>query len=323
MLRWFQVAWILLFVSCSNYQTQNPNEQRSKNKREETIKLVFVGDLLLDRGVREKIEHVGVESIFSKGIDSVFKSNDIVVANLECPVTKIQEPINKKFIFRAEPEWLSALKKHGVSHLNLANNHSMDQGRGGLIDTERNIHDYGLISLGFGENENKACQPFLLANFPRKIFLLSSVQVPSENWTYLPNQPCVCENSYDSITKQITDLKSKDPDCVVMVQFHWGNEHVVKPTTQQKKIAHAIVDAGADCIIGHHPHVIQTIETYKGKSIFYSIGNFIFDQKKAINTKGLLLQMEITESEIKEYSIPFKIENCTPYLDIKDVCGIF
>ena len=101
----------------------------------DTLNIIFTGDILLDRGVRRVINRHGVDHLFSEGIDSVFRSAQIVVGNLECPATKIEAPVFKRYIFRAEPEWLENLQKHGITHLNLANNHSIDQGREGLMDT--------------------------------------------------------------------------------------------------------------------------------------------------------------------------------------------
>lgn len=293
---------ILISCQCSNKETQ-------------TKKILFTGDLLLDRGVRERINQFDVDHLFRPEIDSVFKINDIVIANLECPATKLKQPINKRFIFRAEPEWLCKLKNHGITHLNLANNHSMDQGRNGLVDTETNIIKSGLIPLGFGINLKKACKAQILATTPRNIYLLSSLHVPSENWTYLENKPCVCEESFNSIAIRIEQLKKEDTNAVVIIQLHWGAEHKQVPLTAQKQQAYQLMDAGADCIIGHHTHTVQTIEYYKGKPIYYSIGNFIFDQSKPINSKGLMVQLTVTHSALDFKTVPFTIKKCVPHLN--------
>ncbi|GAA4107331.1 CapA family protein [Aquimarina addita] len=277
-----------------------------------TTKIVFAGDLLLDRGVRVRIAHLGVDSLFDPSIDSICKQSDIVIANLECPATKINEPIHKKFIFRAEPEWLAVLKEHGITHLTMANNHSMDQGRRGLVDTYKNIQKNGLIPLGFGHNLEKACEPQLITTIPRNIYILSSLQVPSENWPFLDDKPCVCEDTFESIAGKITDLKKKEPSAVVIVQLHWGAEHTLVPVTIQKQQAYSLIDAGADGIIGHHPHTIQSVEKYKNKPIYYSIGNFIFDQRNPINKRGLLVQLEVKSTDIVFDHIEFDIEACTP-----------
>ena len=99
----------------------------------DTLTVTFTGDMLLDRGVRQIIErhHGDAGCLFSPSVDSVFAGSHIVIANLECPATAIKSPALKNFVFRGEPEWLQALQEHGITHLNLANNHSIDQGRKG------------------------------------------------------------------------------------------------------------------------------------------------------------------------------------------------
>ena len=122
----------------------------NSSAKAEELNILFTGDILLDRGVRQVIDHYGVSHLFSEGIDSVFRSAQLVVGNLECPATKIKSPVFKRFIFRGEPEWLDTLQHHGYTHLNLANNHSIDQGREGLLDTKRNILTAGMVPIGAG-----------------------------------------------------------------------------------------------------------------------------------------------------------------------------
>jgi poly-gamma-glutamate synthesis protein (capsule biosynthesis protein) len=278
------------------------------------LKVAFVGDLLLDRGIRTKIENQGIETLIDSSIIKRFRNSKIVIANLECPVTSIKSPIQKKYIFRGEPEWLHYLKASGITHLNMANNHSMDQGRKGLISTRENILSENMIPTGTGINEEDACSPLLISKSPRNIYLLSSVQVASENWTYLPKLPGVCEESVKTVSERITSLRQNDEHCIIIAQLHWGIEHQLKPTLSQKQIAHSLIDAGSDIIIGHHPHVIQTNEVYKSKHIFYSIGNFVFDQKDSINCQGKLVELKINNDEIIPNQIEFKIQNFSPTL---------
>ncbi|MEN9443748.1 MAG: hypothetical protein RIS47_638 [Bacteroidota bacterium] len=274
--------------------------------------LTFVGDLLLDRGVRERIEHLGIDSLWGSEIDSVFRSSKFVCANLECPATKIQAPINKRFIFRAEPEYLVFLKTHGITHLNLANNHSMDQGRDGLTDTYINIQTTCMIPVGYGNNAQEACHEQLLTIEPRHIYLISSVLVGSENWPYLEDRPCVCEAGLAQISEQVRLLRKEQPNAFIILQLHWGLEHTLKPNPQQIQQAHEAIDAGADCIIGHHTHTVQTTEIYHGKPIFYSIGNFVFDQTKPINTHGLMVKLHISKQSLTFDTIPIQIEQSRP-----------
>ena len=109
----------------------------------DTLTVTFTGDVLLDRGVRVKISTDGVESLFSPSVDSLFAHSDVVVGNLECPVTDIRTPMQKMYIFRGDPECLPVLRQHGFTHLNMANNHTVDQGRRGLIDTRWRVAEAG------------------------------------------------------------------------------------------------------------------------------------------------------------------------------------
>ena len=135
----------------------------------DTLRVAFVGDVMLDRGVRQSIERHGVDALFAPEIDSLFRRCGRVVANLECPATRIRRPVHKRFIFRAEPEWLAGLRRHGVTHLNLANNHTMDQGREGLRDTRRQVLRHGMAPFGMDSTADAACRPLLLAESPRRV----------------------------------------------------------------------------------------------------------------------------------------------------------
>ena len=278
----------------------------------DTLTITFTGDLLLDRGVREFIDHRGADRLFSPFVDSVFQSSNLVVANLECPATKIVRPNFKQFIFRAEPEWLDVLKAHGITHLNLANNHSIDQGRSGLMDTKKNIEATGMIPVGAGQNMQEAVEPVLLAEHPRRVYLISSLRMALENYAYLPDKPCVSQESNDSILQRIRRLRAADPQCVILLSLHWGAEHTLIPAPVQRQQAHEYIDAGADALICHHTHTLQSIEEYHGKPIYYSIGNFIFDQKKPINSKACMVKVTITPNSTGYETIPIQIRNCVP-----------
>ncbi|MDR0891080.1 MAG: CapA family protein, partial [Mediterranea sp.] len=135
--RW---AWavVLLLAAC------RPPE-------ETTLSILFTGDVLLDRGVRQQIESRGVDSLFSS-VSPLFHAMDATVVNLECPLTAHHTPIQKRYIFRAEPVWAKALARAGITHAALANNHSMDQGRSGLADTYQCLSNAGITPIGYGRN---------------------------------------------------------------------------------------------------------------------------------------------------------------------------
>ena len=285
----------------------------------DTLSIVFTGDILLDRGVRRVINHYGVDHLFSDGIDSVFRSAQVVVGNLECPATKIEAPVFKQFIFRAEPEWLDTLKQHGITHLNLANNHAIDQGREGLMDTYRNIVAAGMVPLGAGENMQQASEPVLLASEPRKVWLVPSLRLALENYAYLPDKPCVSQEPMDSLLSRVLRLRRADSTAVIIVSLHWGGEHTLEPVPRHRHDAHMLIHAGADVLICHHTHTLQTIEDYHGHKIYYSIGNFIFDPTKPLNSKACIVRLTITKEKdgLQVETIPVNIRRCVPYINMQ------
>jgi poly-gamma-glutamate synthesis protein (capsule biosynthesis protein) len=236
------------------------------------------------------------------------------VGNLECPATKIQAPVFKQFIFRAEPEWLLTLKEHGITHLNLANNHAIDQGREGLLDTRQNIHAAGMIAIGAGETMQEASTPVLLASEPRKVWLVPSLRLTLENFAYLPDKPCVSQEPMDSLLNRVHRLRQADSTAVIIVSLHWGGEHTLTPVPLQRHDAHMLIMAGADVLVCHHTHTLQTIEDFHGHKIYYSIGNFIFDQQKPHNTKACIVRLHVRKDSMETETIPVEIRRCTPYL---------
>ena len=279
-----------------------------------SLTVVLTGDILLDRGVRQVIERRGADHLFSPGVDSVLCSAQVVVGNLECPATKIEAPVFKRFIFRGEPEWLQTLHRHGFTHLNLANNHSIDQGREGLMDTHRNIQRAGMVPIGAGATMNEAVQPVLLAESPRRVYLVPSLRLALENYAYLPDQPCVSQEPMDSLLERVRMLKRADSTAIVIVSLHWGGEHTLQPVPRQRVEAHQLIMAGADVIVCHHTHTLQTIEEFRGKKIYYSIGNFIFDQAKPLNSRACMVRLNIKRDGFTVETVPIEILHCVPWV---------
>ncbi len=288
--------------------------------------ITLTGDILLDRGVRRYIMQKGIDSLFTPQIDSIFAHSDIVVGNLECPATNIHTPAVKQYVFRGNPEWLHDLRRHGITHLNLANNHSVDQRRGGLRDTYKNCLGAHIVPVGAGTNMDEASEAILIAAHkfsevprtshlvPRNIYLLASQRLKLENFTYLPDSFSVSQEPLDTLCRRIERLRAKDSTAYITVCLHWGAEHQLKPMALQRQEAHRIIDAGADIIVGHHTHTLQTIEEYKGKPIYYSIGNFIFDQEKPLNTRACMVQIKIAPDAVAVETIPIDIRHCVPHI---------
>lgn len=278
------------------------------------VSIIFTGDILLDRGVRRQIETSGVESLFAPDVDSLFRQTDVVVGNLECPVTHVKAPVQKLYCFRGEPQWLDTLKAHGFTHLNMANNHTVDQGRRGLRDTWQNVSRAGMVAVGAGENMAEASRPVLLASAPREVWLVASLRMSLENFPFLKDRPCVSQLPFDSLVTQVQRLRAEKPRAVIVVSLHWGAEHTLKPMPQQRQQARRLVDAGADLLVCHHTHTLQSIEEYKGKQIYYSIGNFIFDPSQPVNRQACVVRLNVTADDLSVETVPVTIDNCTPRL---------
>ena len=281
---------------------------------QDTLTVVLTGDILLDRGVRRVIERHGADHLFSRGVDSVFRAAQVVIGNLECPATRIEAPVFKQFIFRAEPEWLDVLQRHGITHLNLANNHAIDQGREGLIDTRCNIIKAGMVPIGADSCMSAAAQPVLLAAEPRKVWLVPSLRLALENFAYLPDKPCVSQEPMDSLLSHVYRLRQQDSTAVIIVSLHWGQEHKLEPVPRQRHDAHMLILAGADVLVCHHTHTLQTVENYGGHAIYYSIGNFIFDQPKPLNSEACMVRLRVSRNGLDVETIPVEIRQCVPYI---------
>ncbi len=297
-------VFVCLFIGVLSFYNCN-------GKDKDTLNICFTGDLLLDRGVRQRIENTDIDLLFSN-VSPLFHRSDAVVANLECPVTEHYAPINKHFIFRGEPKWLFSLKKAGITHLAMANNHTYDQGREGMIDTYKQITDHKLIPIGFGFNHADACLPVLIEKGKVKVAIFNSVFLPLENFPFLPDKPCICQASPTDLANAIAAYKMKYPGTFVIVLLHWGYEYQKVPETSQRAEAIRLIESGADAIIGHHPHVIQTIEYFNHKPVIYSLGNFVFDPKREEATKGLLVRLSVFRDKASLVGEEINIKDCIP-----------
>ena len=144
---------------------------------------------------------------------------------------------------------------------------------------------------------------------------MASLRLALENYAYLPDKPCVSQEPMDSLLERVNRIRRADSTAVIVVSLHWGGEHTLQPVPSQRLEAHQLIRAGADVLICHHTHTLQTIEEFQGKKIYYSIGNFIFDQPKPINSKACMVLLRIKEDSLDIESIPVEIRQCVPYIE--------
>jgi poly-gamma-glutamate capsule biosynthesis protein CapA/YwtB (metallophosphatase superfamily) len=275
------------------------------------MSIVFGGDVMLDRGIRTKINSRGV-NYFLDDLKPEFRNSDFVLVNLECPATAINAPLTKKFSFRADPELLPELRKAGITHCILANNHSYDHGRNGLVSTAENLQRADLIPAGYGSTQPSACEPVILKKGDIQVAVFSSVTLPLESWMYLEDAPGMCQSTIEDLVKLVAAYKASRPNDRIIVTLHWGIEYQPVATSLQHDQAKALVEAGADAIIGHHPHVVQRYEKINGKPVFYSIGNLIFDNPNPVTHNGILVKLLINDEGVSSEVIPYYIGDLKP-----------
>ncbi len=238
-----------------------------------------------------------------RNIMKLLHSADVAFFNLECPITDTGTPVEgKEYIFKLPPHFAWALKKAGVTGVALANNHIMDFGVEGLASTIRVLYSLGIGHCGAGMNIDSARKPYMVMARGIKIaFLCYSNTLPKSYWADSSKAGTI-----HGVERNIKyDLRRTNADFKVVV-FHWSSELLDTPKLYQKILARYAIDHGASVVIGHHPHVVQPIEFYKGKPIFYSLGNFIFGSytKKA---NGMLAMAKIFSKDSADfYVIPLK-----------------
>ncbi len=264
-----------------------------KLEKEETITLIAVGDVMLGRSVNAKMRTLNdFTHPFLKTADFL-KQADLTFLNLEAPFYNNCPTTNTGMIFCADPRAIEGLIRAGVDIANLTNNHIKNYGQEGINLTQGLLKENKISFLNHQEN-----------------FLIKELK-----GTKLGFLSFDLSSGYQE-EKIIKAIKEKKPQVdLLIVSFHWGTEYAQEPSSRQIDLAHQAIEAGADLILGHHPHVIQRVEDYHQAKIVYSLGNFVFDQPWSEATeKGLvgiftfqgkkLVKSEFKEVYIKDYSQP-------------------
>ncbi len=242
---------------------------------EGSVLLAAVGDVMLARTVEEYAARYGVDYPFAP-VAPALKQADIAVANLECSITLGGDPWPKTYVFRAHPSMAVGLARSGLNALSLANNHILDFGFAGLTETRRHLETRGLAVVGAGADRAEAERPLVYNVRGTRVAMIAWVSYAPADFAAGDARPGVAYlDDLDRMARQIEAAKEQ-ADAVVG-RLHGGREYEPLPTAQQQMAARRAVDAGADLVLGHHPHVLQPTEMYGGKLIVYSLGNFVFD----------------------------------------------
>jgi poly-gamma-glutamate synthesis protein (capsule biosynthesis protein) len=285
----FVLSTTLYIVVSADTTTPFANAAVVKTTQEEdwnTITISAAGDVTMGRDALTSYYNTfdhEVElqkkdySYFMKNVKPIFENDDLTIANLEGPLTNAKLMAEKQFRFKGEAAYTDVLKQGSIEAVNLANNHMFDYLDQGYWDTVSNLSEANIGYFGF---EHK----YLTEVKGIKIGMLGF-----SGWDSSKQRK-------ETIKKAVDDLREKGANLVI-VSFHWGEERKYMPNQTQKELGRYCIDIGVDLVLGHHPHVIQGIETYKGKSIVYSLGNFCFGGNKNPSDK---------DAYIYQHSFSFK-----------------
>ena len=238
---------------------------------EETVRVVFAGDIMLDGGPGHIVTTGG--DPFSS-VSAALSDADLTVGNLECAIVKKGYPEEKSYAFRGPEAAVPLLKRH-FSAISLANNHSGDWGRKGFATGLELLREHQLPYFGGGMNAQEAHQPLVLAAAGRRVAFLGYNDFPPRSFAAGPSTPGITWLVDKDIVRDLKRARAEAD--VVLLYLHWGRELRPAAEPEQKRLARLFIDAGADAVIGSHPHVTQEVEWYKDRPIVYSLGNFVFD----------------------------------------------
>jgi poly-gamma-glutamate synthesis protein (capsule biosynthesis protein) len=239
---------------------------------------------------------------------SILSNSHITIGNLEAPITGRGSGFSdKRFRFRSRPEAARALKDAGFTVLTLANNHILDYGAIGLSDTLSSLDCIGISYCGAGKNLTAARTPGVIkAQGVRVAFLAYSLTYPAEFFAGTARYGTAPGHA----SLFVEDIRSarKGADYVV-VSFHWGRELNSSPQQYQVAAARSAIDAGADLVLGHHPHVLQGIERYRNGLIFYSLGNFAFGSRSVASDRSIIARINLDQGVKEAEIIPLNVLN--------------
>lgn len=286
------------------------------------VTMVFGGDVMLGRFVREQVDRRGKHnpSWLTENITAVFRQADLAFVNLESPFVPPARqqpesqamagggpPSSNEMVFRANPAHVTALSAAGIDVVSFANNHSRNQGILGIRTTLSTLRGRSIAAAGAGLTSVAAYAPRYLKAGDLPVAVLAyaySEQVP----TGTLSKPTIAGMDVGRMQTAVKAAKAKN--AFVIVSMHAGTEYTFTPNLQQMQFARAAIDAGADLVVGHHPHWVQPVETYQGKPILYSLGNLIFDQGWSLLTQqGAVAVVRVSRGKVAQVQLrPVKID---------------
>ena len=294
--------------SLSKIEVENPKSVLDKNQ---LVSVMLTGDIMLSRWVNREIRlHHNYNYPFLK-TESFLQQADVAVANLECPISPGRIIRDREMIFRADPASAKSLAEAGFDLVSLANNHTGNWGQQGINSTIQYLQSAGVKYVGAGPDYQSAYQSVIIEKKGIKIGFLAYVDPSLIPTSYLAiaHNPGVASMDDPADFQRISKLK-KQVDFLI-VSMHCGQEYQREPSQKEVNFAHQAIEAGADLVFNSHPHIIQSVEKYHQGYIFYSLGNFVFDQMWSEETReGIVAELMLNKSGVVELNFyPFIIQH--------------
>lgn len=301
----------LKFGSDKNEEFVEEKEQVVEEKEDIETTLVAGGDVMLSRHVGTKIRESGDSALPFREIYNIFNEADIAFVNLESPFHNEGGYVTEGMVFKSEPETIEGLNLAGIDVVSLANNHTRNRSETGLLYTFDYLLENNIDYVGAGNNFEEAHLEKILEKEGIKFAFLAYTYSDGANFesSVTIDDPDV---AFMDVIKMKEDVeRARKISDVVVVSMHAGVEYKNYPNVQQKEFAREAINSGADLILGHHPHVVQSIEKYNNGFIIYSMGNLVFDQMWSEETReGIIAKCRFINKDLKQIEfIPIKIEN--------------
>jgi poly-gamma-glutamate synthesis protein (capsule biosynthesis protein) len=263
--------------------------------------MLFAGDIMLDE-IPGRLIQRGRDPLAA--VAKQLAGADIRIGNLESVVSRVgQAEPSKPYTFRAHPRVLPILARH-FDAVSVANNHTGDYGSAGFADTLAQLKSAGIRAFGGGTNLADAHRPLIFERNGLRIALLGYNDFMPRSFEADTDKPGSAWASEADIRADILTARSEYGAHLVIPVMHWGVEYEPFANPRQRELAHLMIDAGADAVVGGHPHVTQDIEIYRGKLIVYSLGNFVFNGFSTVSTTtGWLLRLELSPEGLRDWTI--------------------
>lgn len=263
------------------------------------VSVVFVGDVMVAETPGKLIAQ-GVDPFLP--FQSILQAHDLRIGNLECVVATGGTALAKPYTFRAEPRVLPVLKRH-FDAMSLANNHSGDFGKAAFAEQLDLMRKAGLPYFGGGVDATEAHAPLIMERNGLRIALLGYVEFKPRAFEADAHRPGVAwSGEDDQVIEDIVAARTIHRADIVIPYMHWGWEEEAQPSPRLREFARRMIDAGADMVVGGHPHVTQGADVYKGKPIIYSLGNFLFNGFDTdATTTGWVLSLRLGREGVRDW----------------------